>query len=70
MAKTRDNVWARIGYGRRSLSNLTTVHKHLNHDMIDHFHPNFPPSLSITPNVGHVTNNAGDNWDAFGIEAQ
>lgn len=40
------------------------------------YHPNFPPSLSITPNVGLFTNQAlrrpsGDGGgDAFGVEAQ
>ncbi|KAH0832894.1 hypothetical protein J3R83DRAFT_11846 [Lanmaoa asiatica] len=34
-------------------------------------HPNFPPSLSITPNATLFTNKAtGDGGDAFGVEAQ
>ncbi|KAI9568202.1 hypothetical protein HD554DRAFT_2205118 [Boletus coccyginus] len=39
-------------------------------------HPNFPPSLSITPNISPFTNKTsgrspgGDGGDAFGIEAQ
>ena len=35
-------------------------------------HPNFPPSLSITPSVDHFTNYKGDSGDtaAFGAEAQ
>ncbi|KAG9314823.1 hypothetical protein JVU11DRAFT_3916 [Chiua virens] len=41
--------------------------------MIDHFHPNFPPNLSITPNVGLSENKAssgGNDKDAFGVESQ
>ena len=41
---------------------LTTVHKHL---MIDH--PNFPPSLSVTPSVAENPTLEGD---VFGVEAQ